>query len=239
MPNQAPRCGRIKKRNGNRSASSQHSLNRIQNKGRCMASWLTNRTDLRAGEWKHEILWRGLCAMVFYAAWLESLCVFIHRGLIADGFVTNGILGIAVCVGLVEGIVRKSLLMGLLTWLCMSLAFIAAGGLSSYYFDRNSHAMGMLIGGAMGFCIGLGSKVLFACMLGAICGQAGGLLLSLAERYMNNVYAKWSTFAFIAVLCVLLAILIAMPCGLAVWVGVKFSRRGVANPPGAGAAEPV
>lgn len=232
MPNRALRCGRIKKRNGSRSTSSQHFLYCIQGKGSCMASWLTNRTDLHAGEWKHEILWRGLWAVVLYVAWLESLCVFLHLGLVADGFVTFGIFGFAVCVALVEGIVRKSLSMGLLTWLCMSLTFVVARSLRPYV-DHDSYAMGMLIGGTMGFCIGLGSKVLLASILSTINGQAGGFLCSLVERYMNTVYSECSSFTFVAVVSVLLAILVAMPSGFAVWAGVKLSRCGRSNPPGA------
>jgi len=189
------------------------------------------RVDPKAGEWKHEIGLRMAYLMGFgfvlnlidtYLLPRTSLGFLIHFGLIVAWF------------ALPEMLLRRSSRVGVVTFATCFIALI-----SVYLIETNLPTPGLTsaqlllvsLGGALGFSAGYGARNLLATVLGLMFGPAIGFLTGLLLKVIP-VELEDSFWVF--VICVLLpCAAFSLSIGLAVWLGVKLSRRGQPNPPGA------
>jgi len=185
--------------------------------------------DPKAGEWKHEILWRLFYGLIAVFISTEPICYIIRNiGPPVGEVLVCSMAGLF--FSLPEGAIRNNVRMGFFAALSCSLA--AAFGLSAtYYFEStNDFLKGIVIvlaclGGTLGLCAGIGSRSFLASILGFLAGQYTGFV---AGQYYGWLLSHLdSNELFFLVLQVLLAFYlpIGISIGLAVWLGVKLSKR--------------
>ena len=193
--------------------------------------------ELRAGKWTHEIVFRffytvlALFLVSFPVGHIVVYTTFFSSSKLAD-YAVFGLAGIF--MGLPEVLLRRKLRLGLLTLLACGTALPLSLALAQHLgnFDFHQHLpIGLAtLGGTLGLCAGIGARSLLAVLLGFIAGQGAGFLAGqsyswiLAHRLQGPF--PWEIFQILAVLL----LPIGLTVGLAVWAGVRFSRRAPPKP---------
>lgn len=191
-------------------------------------------SDPKAGQLAHEIggrmVWHVLCAIpllaLFYWAyelpdWMEYLY-----------WPATG------CwLGVPEGMVRKSWRLGLLSVVLVMAVMLLAGWLS----DLADVPFGAMITmpvasfSMAGLLAGLGTRSLLASFFGMLSGPmafyAIAYVIDFADERFDLFPAREEQA--VALGAFIFSVLLPIFLGLAVWAGVKLSRCGRSNPPGA------
>jgi hypothetical protein len=189
--------------------------------------------DPKAGQLAHEIgwrmLWSAVCAVPFTAmlVWMYDL---------PDWFQYLYFPAVGVWLGVPEGIVRGSWRLGLLGVLLIAGILLVV----SFILDGMHSGFGGIIAfpivafSAAGLLAGLGARSLLASFFGIISGSAGFYGIAYAMQWVDDEYYVFPSNEdkAIALGAFLFALLLPVFFGLAVWAGIKFSKRGPANPPG-------
>lgn len=194
----------------------------------------SQRIDPKAGEWKHEILVRGVLAIV--AAGL--IHYFLLHVIFTDYFLASPqFLGVdaetlilfaymGLMLGLAETALRRTwrrlaLNIGLFLTAITLVPIITAN--VELADANNALALAAAIGGAYGICAGLGARNLLATLLGFIGGQCGAIAsikINGAVKLFDFLPSESSFLAMFLIDLVPPALL----SGVGVWAGCKFSK---------------
>ena len=187
--------------------------------------------DPKAGEWKHEILWRlfyGLASIFMATVPISHIIQTISPPL--GEVLVCGMAGFF--FSLPEGVIRKNALLGLLTVVSCSMA-ASLGLIVTYYFEHD-FLKGIVIvlvclGGALGLCAGIGSRSFLATVLGFLAGQCSGYGSGQSYPQLTAIVSTHELYVLVFQVLLGLYLPIGLSIGLAVWLGVKLSKRSQSN----------
>jgi hypothetical protein len=181
------------------------------------------------GTFSHEVLRRmllvGLGAVLCSSFIIFSLYVF-HI------FTTDlaVLLLFVFQMGFIEGILRCSWRIGLISILLITIAVVATIFIS--FANSNDDYLEKVIvisfGGATGFCSGIANKRLFCLILGVLFGHIGGWLggwLVNISSFLSDGLTYFSYYMNNVKLNIFFTVPIALTVGLGIWAGTCLSER--------------
>ncbi|MBI3828469.1 MAG: hypothetical protein HY291_03075 [Planctomycetes bacterium] len=194
--------------------------------------------DPKAGEWKHEIVERAIYsigAFGFYG--LLSYFVFSYPFLLNSLYYLVMALFVAIAAE-PEGLVRRSWIVWVGLFVTFFVSFVAVKMLANWMHEPGLTLgpLGALHGGLWGLAAGICARSLFGASLGMALGSLGGYLSMYLSMYLWKVWivseSGDGTFPVgkLVVVSVLVGLVRSLFVGIAVWAGVKFSKRRADSP---------
>lgn len=189
--------------------------------------------DPKAGQLAHEIgwrmLWSAVCvwpliAMFYWMNALPDWCQYLYSP------------AVGIWLGVPEGFLRGSWRLGLIAVAVISGAVLITelilSGMESGF--GGIVAFPIVAFSAAGLLAGLGARSLLASFFGMISGSAGFYAIAYAMDWAEETFKVLPSDDDLAITLgvIVYALLLPVFFGLAVWAGIKFSKRGGANPPG-------
>ena len=187
------------------------------------------RADPKAGECKHEVLHRSGLALIIYVSWFEGWVGLEYLGWMPENYFIKLMLVLSLPFSICEGILRSCLGAAVLACILITLA-CSSSWIVGGFVPTHETGIEVSVGGAIALSICMGSRCLLACILGLAVGPTGGFFWLKGYDWADNQFVEVWTFS--GAIAILLVICVILPSGLAVWLGVKLSKRSQHNPPG-------